>query len=126
MDLDVQAPNRPKELQRKFKHLHITGNLGLAVVPRTASWAFRIPRFAPAALPHRSSGPSAFQGLPLALAGLLHGLFGAPWREPGPNGGIQMIITRPSEGLRSSSRVCPIQVDRPGARGTVPEAVAPL
>ena len=49
-----------------------------------------------------------------------------PWGLPGPNGGIQMIITRPSEGLRSSSRVCPIQVDRPGARGIVPEAVALL
>ena len=102
-------------------NLHIAGNLGLAVVPRTASWAFRIPRFAPAVLPHRRSGPSAFQGLPLALAGLLHGLFGAPWREPGPNGGIQMIITRSSEGLRSSSRACPIQVDHPGAHGTLPD-----
>ena len=31
----------------------------------------------------------------------------------------QMIITRPSEGLRSSSRAYPIQVDRPGTSGTV-------
>ena len=54
-----------------------------------------------------------------------------PWRVPGrsplcqayirPKGGIQMIITRPSEGLWSSSRACPIQVDRPGARETVPD-----
>ena len=34
---------------------------------------------------------------------------------------IQMIITRPSEGLWSSSRAYPIQVDRPGARETVPD-----
>ena len=34
---------------------------------------------------------------------------------------VQMIITRQSEGLRSSSRVWSIYVDRPEARGTVPE-----
>ena len=38
----------------------------------------------------------------------------------------QTIITRPSEALRRSSWVCPIKVDRPGTRETVPEAVARL
>ena len=54
-----------------------------------------------------------------------------PTRDPpvthlASSASIQMIITRPSEALRSSSFVCPIQVDRPGTRETVPEAVAPL
>ena len=47
------------------------------------------------------------------------GLLLAPWT--GPNGAIQMIITRPSEGLRSSSWVWSIQVDQPGTRETVPD-----
>ena len=46
--------------------------------------------------------------------------------HPASSASIQMIITRPSEALRSSSFVCPIQVDRPGTRETVPAAVALL
>ena len=49
-----------------------------------------------------------------------------PVTHPASSASIQMIITRPSEALRSSSFVCPIQVDRPGTRETVPEAVAHL
>ena len=34
---------------------------------------------------------------------------------------IQMIITRPPPGLRSSSWAHPIQIDHPGAHGTIPD-----
>ena len=61
--------------------------------------------------------PAEVQGLRRSLVWPWH----RPWRQPGPNGGIQMIITRASEGLWSSSRAYPIQVDRPGTRETVPD-----
>ena len=49
-----------------------------------------------------------------------------PATHPASSATIQTIITRPSEALRSSSLVFPIQVDPPGTRETVPEAVAPF
>ena len=49
----------------------------------------------------------------LALAGTRPG--------PGPKSNMQMTITPPSDGPRSSSRAHPIQVDHPGAHGTGPD-----
>ena len=38
---------------------------------------------------------------------------------------FQMTITRPPPGLRSSSWVYPIQVNHPGAHGTIPDRIRP-